>query len=515
MTGPTPSARTPVLIGGGQKTYRKAQTPGPRGMVLEAVTLAAADAGIPLSALAATDHVGIVGFTIDSPRRTRRMPVPRMANPPAALAEDLGATPRVAIYTHMGGNSPQALVNWGCERIARGEADLIVLAGAEFLGSLMKRMGAGEDVSMFGGGPEGEPERWGDAREGCTPQEDAHGMGFPANTYPMFENALRARLGRSIDAHQRAMGALFARFNEVAAHNPEAWFPKRRTAEEIAFESADNRMVGFPYPKYLNAIIQVDQSAAVILASTAKADELGVAANKRVYLHGCSDVAEIWNPIERTDLAASPAIRLCGQKAFAMAGKSIADMTLFDVYSCFPSAVEIACAELGIAADDPRPLTVTGGLPYFGGPGNNYVMHSIVSMMQGLRAQPGKFGLVTANGWFLTKHAMGVYSVDAPAKPFEREDPKVCQKEIDALARPGIAWEPSGPAKIETYTVIHGRDGVRMGIVFGRDANGRRFVANTPTDKETLLDLQSREGVGRPGVVQSGDGGMKNVFTPD
>ena len=510
----TPS-RTPVLIGGGQRTYRKGMAPGPRAMVLEAVTEAAADAGIPVSALAATDHLAVVGFTVDAPGTVKRLPVPRMANPPAALAEDLGAAPRVAIYTHTGGNTPQALVNWACERIARGEADLVILAGAEFLGSRLKRAGAGQDLTAFGGGPEGTPERWGDARGDCTPQETAHGMSFPANTYPLFENALRAKLGRGVEEHQRAMGALFARFNAVAARNPDAWFPTQRTAEEIAFESDDNRMVGFPYTKYLNAVIQVDQSAAVIIASASRADALGVAAEKRVHLHGCSDVTEVWNPIDRMDLAASPAIGLAARKAFAMAGKRIADMAMLDIYSCFPSAVEIACREMGIAADDPRPLTLTGGLPYFGGPGNNYVMHSIVAMMRALRAQPGAFGLVTANGWYLTKHAMGVYSTEPPAGPFEREDPRTYQKEIDALTRPEIVWEPSGPAKIETYTVIHGRDHPRMGIVIGRDAQGRRFVANTPDDEATLRDLQSREGVGRTGRVHSSDGGMKNVFIPD
>jgi acetyl-CoA C-acetyltransferase len=368
---------------------------------------------------------------------------------------------------------------------------------------------------MYGGGPEGEPERWGEDREGCSAQETAHGLSFPANTYPLFENALRAKLGRSIEAHQQAMGRLFERFNAVASQNPHAWFPRRRSASEIASEGPDNRMVGFPYTKYLNAIIRVDQAGAVIMASSACADRLGVAAGKRVHLHGCADTTEVWNPIDRQDLAASPAIRLASRKALEMADKQIADVALFDIYSCFPSAVEIACREIGIDEDDPRPLTVTGGLPYFGGPGNNYVMHSIVSMMERLRAAPGAFGMVTANGWFLTKHAIGVYSTEPPQRPFERDDPKSCQKEIDALPRPEVAMEPSGRATIETYTVIHGREDVRMGIVIGRDSQNRRFVANTPEDKALLRALQAQEGVGRPGTVVSGEGGMKNVFTPD
>lgn len=510
MTDP----RMPVLIGGGQATWRKETPPGPRAMVLEAVARAAAHAGIDPRALASADTIGVVGFTIDAPGTAERMKPPRMANPPAALAEDLGARPHTAVYSHMGGNTPQALVNWASERIASGLSDLVVLAGAEFLGSLMKTLMSGGDATRFTGGPDTDPVRWGDGRDGQSAQEAAHGLALPANTYPLFENALRARLARSIDAHQHAMGALFSRFSAVAAANPYAWFPTERSADEIAREAPDNRMVGFPYTKYLNAIIQVDQSAAVILASTAKADDLGVPGHRRVYLHGCSDAAERWNPLDRVNYWSSPAIALCAEKAFAMAGKTPADMAMFDIYSCFPSAVQIACAEIGIETSDRRPLTVTGGLPYFGGPGNNYSMHAIVSMMDGLRAKPGAFGLVTANGWFLTKHAMGVYSTDPVQGAWARESPKSYQTQIDALSSPEIVREPSGPATIETYTVIHGRDRARMGIVIGRDANGRRFVANTPDDEATLLDLQSREGVGRPGVARSADDGMKNLFIP-
>lgn len=510
MTDP----RMPVLIGGGQATWRKTTPPGPRAMVFEAVSRAATDAGIDLATLAKTDTIGFVGFTIDAPGTAARLKPPRMANPPAALAEDLKATPHTAVYTHMGGNSPQALVNWASERIASGESDIVVLAGAEFLGSLMKTLMSGGDTAPFTGGPDTDPVRWGDARDGQTPQEEAHGLSFPANTYPLFENALRAKLGRSIGDHQKKMGELFARFSAVAAANRHAWFPRERSAEEIAHEGPDNRMVGFPYTKYLNAIIQVDQAAAVILTSTAKADELGIPHQRRVYLHGCSDASERWNPLDRVNYWSSPAIGLCAEKAFGMAGKTPADMALFDIYSCFPSAVQIACAEIGIETSDERQLTVTGGLPYFGGPGNNYSMHGIVSMMDGLRARPGAFGLVTANGWFLTKHAMGVYSTEPVKGAWKRESPKDYQKNIDALSSPEIVREPSGPATIETYTVVHGRDRVRMGIVIGRDANGRRFVANTPDDEATLLDLQGREGVGRPGVASSADGGMKNLFIP-
>jgi acetyl-CoA C-acetyltransferase len=507
--------RMPVLIGAGQKTYRKGQAPGPLAMLQEASLLAAQDAGLAPGALADLDGLGVVGFTIDSGGNVSQLPIPRIANPPAALAAALGAAPRRQLYTYMGGNTPQALVNWACEEIAEGRHDLILLVGAEFLGDLMRRLKAGDDVSMYGG-PEGDaPERWGDGRDGVTKQERRHGLDFPTNTYPLFENALRRHRGRSIEEHQIAMGRLFAPFSKIAARNPHAWFPTARSAEEIATEGPDNRMVGFPYVKYLNSIIQVDQAAAVIVASTAKADALGVAADKRVYLHGCADTTELWNPLERVDYHSSPAIRVGAREALAMAGIAPADVALIDLYSCFPVAVELACAEIGIAEDDPRGLTVTGGLPYFGGPGNNYVMHSIAEMAARLRAAPGANGLVTGNGWFLTKHAFGVYSTTPPAAPWKRRPPKSYQSEIDTLPHPPIVLEPSGRAVVETYTIVHARDRMRLGIIIGRDAEGRRFVANTPDDEHTLRDLQARDAIGRSGTVASFDGGMKNIFTPD
>lgn len=506
---------TPVLIGAGQGLWSKGDAPGPRAMLAAVARKAAADAGLSMGALAQCDLAAVVEFTVDARGVAQRIPFPRMANPPAALAEDLGAANARALYTRTGGNTPQALVNHVCEEIAEGRVRLAVLAGAEFLGSLMKRMQAGQDLAAFAGGPDTTPPRWGVDRPDCTPEEAAHGLNFPANTYPLFENAIRAHRGLSLETHQHNMGALFAPFSAVAAQNPYAWFPTERNAAEIATETPNNRMVGFPYTKYLNAVIQVDQAAALILCSTAMADELGVALEKRVYLHGCSDTTELWNPLDRVDYHSSPAIRIAAREAFAMAGKTPRDMEYFDIYSCFPSAVEIACAEIGVAEDDARGLTVTGGLPYFGGPGNNYAMHSIAEMMMRLREKPGAFGLVTANGWYLTKHAMGVYSTTPIEGGWRRKDPHTYQAEIDALKGPEIVKEPNGPATIETYTVVHARDHMRMGIVIGRDAAGRRFVANTPDDEASLRELKTREAVGRRGRVTSTPGGLKNIFVLD
>ena len=508
---------TPVLIGAGQFTYRGEieNSPSPLELLKIAADRAVGDAGLLGSVLAELDAVAVIAFSIDAPGGLSKLPLPRLVNPPASLARGLGAQPAWSVYTETGGNSPQQAVNVVCERISKGQSELALVTGAEFLGSLMKRLKAGLGFGGWGDDITDPPVRIGDPRPGVTPQEAAHGLGYPVNTYPLFENALRARDGRSLHDHQARLGALFSPFSKMAAANPNAWFPVERSPEELVSVTDRNRMISFPYPKYLNAIMEVDQSAAVLICSVRKARELGVSEDKWIYLHGCADAADLWHPMDRQDFYSSPSIRLTGERAFQMAGVGLADIDIIDLYSCFPSAVQLAAQELGVALDDPRGLTVTGGLPYFGGPGNNYALHSIAEMMTRLRARPGAYGLCTANGWFLTKQSIGIYSTKPVEGDWIREAPLMIQERIDALPHPEIVERPTGPAVIETYTVVHAREGVRMGIVIGRDGAGRRFVAHTPEDAETLLNLEAREGVGRTGTVGPHPDGVRNLFIPD
>jgi acetyl-CoA C-acetyltransferase len=260
--------------------------------------------------------------------------------------------------------------------------------------------------------------------------------------------------------------------------------------------------------------MDVDQGAALIMTSAGEARRLGVPEDRFVYLHGCGDAHDHWFFSDRADFHSSPAIRLIGERALSMAAIDIGDVRYFDLYSCFPSAVQIGRDMLGIGAGDPRPLTVTGGLPYFGGPGNNYVTHSIAAMVEKLRTDREAFGLVTANGWYVTKHAAGVYAARAPERAWRRADPKADQQSIDAQPRPPVVEAPRGTATVETYTVVFDRDGApELGIVIGRDGEGRRFIANTPGDRRALESMTKHEFVGATGAAaQSEDG--RNLFMP-
>jgi len=507
---------TPILIGCGQYTQRTAQAGkfedslDPMQLLAIVADKALADTGAADKLKPKIDNISVVRFTADS-SEAGRLPIGQYSNAPRSLGNRIGAKAKREYYTAAGGNTPQWLVNRTAEEITKGETTVALLAGSEDLATLMGGLTKGVKLN-WGEDAGGEPTQIGDNRRGSNDIERAHALYFPVNTYPLFENGIRGHKGQSVKEHQLAVGRLFSPFSKVAAANEYSWFPKFRTPEEIATATDNNRYVGFPYTKYMNAVIQVDMAAAVIMTSVKVARELGIAEDKWVYLHGCADATDIWNVSERVNYYSSPAIRTMGRKAFAMAGRTVKDMDFIDLYSCFPSAVQIGCAELGIAEDDPRGLTVTGGLPYFGGAGNNYVMHSIVTMMEKVRSKRGSFGLVTANGWYVTKHSLGIYSTTPTKGDWKREDPKVYQAEIDAEARPHVETQPNGEATIETYTVMHDRTGPKIGIIVGRLANGHRFLAHTPSDPATLADLMERECLGRKGTVTAGS--PTNTFVP-
>lgn len=504
--------RTPILVGCGcltDETTPASQGRSPYDLIAAAGRKALADTGAPGIA-DAIDTVALLRSYADTSHRFATR-LGGSSNGPKSIATRLGLKSSRHVYTWNGGNMPQYLVNQFAEEIARGDTRAVLIAGGEALRTQLGAQRAGLDVS-WAEDPGGQPELIGDPRRGWTDHEDRHGMRAAIAMYPLFENAIRGQRGRTPEQHLDAIAQLMAGFAAVAAKNPLATRRDGWTAERLAAVDKDNRWIGYPYPRYMVSNAFIDQAAAFIVTSVGVAREAGIDPSRWVFLHGCADGHDHWYTSQRNDLHSSPAMRAASRIALDMAGKRIGDMQFLDLYSCFPSAVEIACQELGIAEDDPRGLTVTGGLVYFGGPGNSYVVMSLCEMMNRLRGAPGAFGLVTANGNWVTKHSYGIYSTTPFEGKWERESPGVLQARLDALPMAPFTETPSGAATIETYTVMHDRSGPAQGIVLGRLAStGERFVANTPSDAATLNDLQGRDSLGRFGQVQSRDG--HNLFT--
>lgn len=493
-----------VLIGVGQCVQRDVDPQharDPVALMADAARAAADDSTLGQSLFS---HLSLVA-TVDS---FAWQPV----NPSRLLADALDARPARLVASTVGGNTPQAYVNWLAAEIRSGKAGTCLIAGVNVVASMMKARAAGLRLAWPNGGGEAA-ERFGDDRPGGNDAENAVGLFLPANAYPLFENALRARRGLSIAEHNFAIGNMFSRFTQTAARNPYSWFPVERSAEELITPTQANRRVAFPYTKYLNAVMAVDQSAAVVITSAAEARRLGVPEDRWVWFLGGGAASEDpWNISERPRFDACPAMSFASEQAMARAGVVPADLDFFDLYSCFPVAVELACEGLGISETDPRGLTLTGGLPYFGGPGNNYTLHGIAAMVEALRTRIGATGLVTANGWYLTKHAAGIYS-SAPPSRAARPEPAP-QTAMHPQGPVRLTPEPEGPAAVETYTVVCGRSGQpETGIVVGRLENGERFLAHVAADAAVLEEWMTQEAVGRRGRVRTAS--PVNLFTPE
>jgi acetyl-CoA C-acetyltransferase len=251
------------------------------------------------------------------------------------------------------------------------------------------------------------------------------------------------------------------------------------------------------------------------------AAELGIPEERWVYLWGCGDAKDKWFVSDRVNLYSSPAIGACTRRALGMAGLSVDEIDMFDLYSCFPAAVQMAMAELGLSLDEPRPLTLTGGLPYAGGPGNNYVMHSIATALGRLRERPEAKALLTGLGWFATKHSAAVYGAQRPpSETWVRTDPDVDQAVLEAMDSPPSVDRAEGPASVESYTVVFDREGEpEQGVIVGRLGNGEkpgaRFFANTPPDAELMRAMTREEFIGTAGRVEPDAAGERNVFQPE
>jgi acetyl-CoA C-acetyltransferase len=459
-----PSDRTPVLVGLGEVICRPDEGPAPDPSVLMAEATRRAVADAQSEALLRRLDVVAVAPSAGWPA----------GDPGRSVCEHLGVQARTLRSSMQGGNGPQLLLGALGSRIAASEMDSAVVCGAEALYTAARAGG------MPPGWAAADPDRAadevleGEAAPG-TAQETEVGIIAPIMAYPLIENAIAHGRGESIGEHLALISELWAGFSEVAAGQECAWTPEAYTAEEIATAAPSNRLVTHPYRKLHNANIQVDQAAAVIVCSVEQARSLGVPPERWVFLHASAAATDEWNLSERDRLDRSPAIAACAGALFEHARIGPEDIEVVDLYSCFPAAVQLAARELGL--DLRRRLTCTGGLTFFGGPGNNYATHGVIALARALREAPeDTLGLASALGWYATKHAIGVYGNRPPDVDFAALEPAVDRPPPREVAPSGTAYR----ATAETATVIYERDGSpSYGILFALLEDGRRVLGIT------------------------------------
>lgn len=477
--------RTPVIVGVAQAMQR----PDDLSQAVEAVALmeqvvrdCAADAGAP-DLLASLGMVGVVQGAW------------KYTDPARIVADRVGATAARTSLSANGGNTPQSYVNAVATRIHAGELDSAVICGAETIWSRRRQRRA--EIAVQWTRQEGvEPdERFGADVTMQSDFETSRGMEMPIHFYPLFDSAIRHARGESIDEHRDRLARLWATFNEQAVANEYGWSRTPMTADEIRTASPANRMVGFPYTKAMNSNWDLDQAAAVMMCSAEAAEAAGVPRDRWVFPWAGADAHDTYEVTNRRDLHSSPAITECGRAIYAMTGQGPDDLDHVDLYSCFPSAVQVGAASLGLSED--RLLTQTGGLTFAGGPLNNYVTHSIATMVNVLRDDAGSVGLVSANGGFLTKHALGVYSTEPPAQTYRSVD---VQEEVDKVPSVHAAPDHTGAVTIEAYTVMHSSEGPELGLCALRTPDAGRTWGKV-TDVAVAEAMTLDEAIGQAATL--------------
>jgi acetyl-CoA C-acetyltransferase len=459
----------PVVVGVGQVVQRRGD--GDRdsiGLMVDAVHAAAADAGVP--ELSSRVDMVLVPEGTWPHRDAARI-----------VASRLGAEDATTVVSRIG-VLQTTLFGLAATAISKADASVVLVVGGEAKASGSDPVepvdpsdGDEPDIELAPG-----PDMW-------TALEVERGLAVPAQSYALQEDAIRRFLDESVIEHRERLAGLWSCFSDVATTNPYAWDREYHDADAIADPaSPGNRMVSSPYTKRHCSQWNVDQSVAILMVSNTVADELGIASERRVHPVAVVDSNAMITLTARAELFRSPSFAVAGRRLAEATGVAPSEVDHVELYSCFPSAVEIQSAELGIGE---VPLTVTGGMAFAGGPLNSAGLHGLASMVDVLRGDPNSTGLVTAISGWITKGGVSLWSVDEPPTPFEWHD--VTDEVLIETATVEVDGEHAGDVEVEATTVAYDREGPGLAIALGRSADGRRVVAQS-NDRELAAAVASQ-----------------------
>lgn len=408
-----------------------------------------------------------------------------------------------------GGTTPQDLVHEIAIAMDQGELDVALLFGAEAMRTRRKATRAGQELPWPPRDKSVDPMR---GQKPMTSEwETRHGLRLPIQAYPLLENALRHAHGRTAQEQIDTAAGILQKNAQVASDNPNAWFHDAPSVELIATVTQDNRMISYPYTKRMNAIMDVDQAAAIVVVSSRFVESHGCSERAAAILGGAGS-EDVWNPLQRPSLATSPGMEFALAKALEHAQVDVVDISAFDFYSCFPSPVQMAISALGLSIDDERNFSITGGLGYAGGPGNNYVMHSLATAVERLREHPEETIMITGVGMANTKHAATILS-RGDRVPSAASGTTTFRVETGESPLP-IAEQASGPCTIVTYTVEYDREGNPFNVIYILDTeDGRRAVANARDPETANGQLLAEDPVGKSGTLEWDAEAERQFFT--
>jgi acetyl-CoA acetyltransferase len=261
----------------------------------------------------------------------------------------------------------------GWMAIKAGAYDVVLAVGVE-------QMGAG----LLGGGGGGKG----------IPTEGLLGSG----TMP----AVFAEAGME---HARKYGTTFEQFAKVSVknHHHSTLNPKARYQIETPLEEVMNaEMISYPNTK-LMCSVNVDGSAAAVLASEKKARELGM--RRAVKVKASILTSDRFTQRDLTMPDVNTCTREAAKKAYEMAGVGPQDINLIELHDCFATAEILHYENLGICKDGEAgrmidekqvylggriPVNVSGGLLSMGHPLGATGIANIYEVATHLRGEAGK-----------------------------------------------------------------------------------------------------------------------------
>jgi len=459
----------------------------------------------PLSAL---DPVGLIGKAAKQAlpdavgeailRQVDWIGVPESATPyrdsGRLVANELGANGAQTHFFRIG-VMQQTLISKALEAVHSGKARIALICGSEARYRDLRASLAGIKLELRAEREDALPDTmYAPEHDLVLPCERNAGLRDAAGFYAIMESSHRARSGRTIAENRKELGELYARFTRVAQANPHANRREVLTGEDISETGEQNQMIAFPYTKRMVSSWTVDQASALFVATEATLRELGWPLGRVIYPVLGVESNAMPALAERADMTRPAAMTQMAKAASAALGRALSDVEFLELYSCFPIAVKMAAEGLGV--DPARDVTVTGAMPFAGGPLNNYVLQATCRAADLLAASgdPEALALVSCVSGLYTKQGFTIWS---------KSRPSIAYQTIDVTADV-VASEPlrevdnhaNGEGEIAGYTVLHDKTGMARAIaVVDLDTGARTAAASL--DPQVMQDLEISEGVGK------------------
>jgi acetyl-CoA C-acetyltransferase len=384
----------------------------------------------------------------------------------------------------------QNLLNTACNKIVNGEISASLIIGGESRYKILRSKI--ENQKYIETELNINPDNYIKASEDLTLREEEKELGSMAvGYYAILESALRASLKKDLNGHNDDIAHMYSNFSKIAANNIDGWNEQPIDASLIKYQSKKNPLQAFPYNKYHCASWNVNQSCAMIICSETVADKLNIPIKKRVYPLASSETNHMIATLQRPNLIEPIGMKLAADFILDICKKHKLEIDDYDLYSCFPVAIQMFAISLGLKIDNQ--MTITGGMPFAGGPLNSYVLHSTVKLISKIRERKKGLGIITGVSGMMTKQSYALWSknpdIDFIHKDFT-DDAKNIEKPVE------ISTDTMGEGEIIGYTIIK-KNTHSKAIMYLNISGGKKRKLITSSDESIIRSMEEKEWVGK------------------